>query len=328
MVHEGPKAAEAADRLARPITIEERKLASAHPWADELAGFEHWGLLGGVHAVERADFAELRESGVREIVYFCDNDEPGLLVPKPFSRRWGQKFRVIKLDRRWPPGWDIADPMPSQLFDDSVPTEERPSLRGLMRPATWATKMGVASGKKGRPAHKLNEAFASDWYHVTKPSVYVPRDFPEKKYDKREFDAETRPFSDVAETSRLFDADDKTHAAGLEYLPDKLPGLISLNHNTGLVLNTHVPTKIVPIKGDIAPFLDYLEGLLPVEEERHEVMRWVATLIARPDIRMEFALLMISETQGVGKTTLAEKILTPLLGPWNVSFPSEKGGGG
>ena len=142
MVHEGPKAAEAADRLARPITIEERKLASAHPWADELAGFEHWGLLGGVHAVERADFAELRESGVREIVYFCDNDEPGLLVPKPFSRRWGQKFRVIKLDRRWPPGWDIADPMPSQLFDDSVPTEERPSLRGLMRPATWATKTG------------------------------------------------------------------------------------------------------------------------------------------------------------------------------------------
>jgi hypothetical protein len=39
---------------------------------------------------------------------------------------------------------------------------------------------------------------------------------------------------------------------------------------------------------------------------------------------MHYALLLVSETQGVGKTTLAEKILAPLIGVHNVSFPNEK----
>ena len=52
-------------------------------------------------------------------------------------------------------------------------------------------------------------------------------------------------------------------------------------------------------------------------------MRWLATLIARPDVRMRYGLLLISTAQGVGKNTLAV-ILKRLLGPSNVSFPSEK----
>jgi hypothetical protein len=52
--------------------------------------------------------------------------------------------------------------------------------------------------------------------------------------------------------------------------------------------------------------------------------RWVATLIAKPDVKMNYGLLLVSETQGVGKTTLGEKILAPLLGINNVSFPGEK----
>jgi hypothetical protein len=67
-------------------------------------------------------------------------------------------------------------------------------------------------------------------------------------------------------------------------------------------------------------FLDYL---FPDPGERHEVARWCATLIARPDIRMEYGLLLVSETQGVGKTTLASAVLAPLVGYNNVSWPSE-----
>ena len=53
-------------------------------------------------------------------------------------------------------------------------------------------------------------------------------------------------------------------------------------------------------------------------------MRWCATLVARPDIRMEYGVLLISEMQGVGKGTLGERILAPLVGPWNCSFPTEQ----
>jgi hypothetical protein len=38
---------------------------------------------------------------------------------------------------------------------------------------------------------------------------------------------------------------------------------------------------------------------------------------------MRFALLLVSRIQGVGKTTLAQDVLAPLVGRHNVSFPSE-----
>jgi len=58
-----------------------------------------------------------------------------------------------------------------------------------------------------------------------------------------------------------------------------------------------------------------------MKRDRIELMRWCATLIARPDIKMNYGVLLISETQGVGKSTLGEKILAPLIGKLNASFP-------
>jgi hypothetical protein len=53
------------------------------------------------------------------------------------------------------------------------------------------------------------------------------------------------------------------------------------------------------------------------------VLKWCATLIARPSIRMGYGLLLISEQQGIGKTTLGAHILAPLVGLHNTSFPGE-----
>jgi hypothetical protein len=39
---------------------------------------------------------------------------------------------------------------------------------------------------------------------------------------------------------------------------------------------------------------------------------------------MLYSVLLMSETQGVGKGTLGEKILGPIIGEWNVSYPSEQ----
>jgi len=59
------------------------------------------------------------------------------------------------------------------------------------------------------------------------------------------------------------------------------------------------------------------------ESECHEVMRWCATLIAKPEIRMGYGMLLVSEKQGIGKTTLGAHILAPLVGDQNVGFPGE-----
>jgi hypothetical protein len=66
-----------------------------------------------------------------------------------------------------------------------------------------------------------------------------------------------------------------------------------------------------------------MEHLIPNEIERIETMRWCATLIARPEIKMMYAILLISETQGVGKSTLGERILGPIIGEDNTSYPTE-----
>ena len=78
----------------------------------------------------------------------------------------------------------------------------------------------------------------------------------------------------------------------------------------------------MPSRGDAARWHDFLRRLFPVAADRHEVERWCATFIARPDIRILYSMLLISLTHGVGKTTLGT-ILARLAGMWNVSHPNE-----
>jgi hypothetical protein len=63
--------------------------------------------------------------------------------------------------------------------------------------------------------------------------------------------------------------------------------------------------------------------MFPNKQERHEMSRWCATLIARPDIRMEYGVLLVSEATGIGKTTIASNVLAPLVGMHNTGWPSE-----
>ena len=76
------------------------------------------------------------------------------------------------------------------------------------------------------------------------------------------------------------------------------------------------------MEGDATLWNEFTEHLIPNEQDRAELLRWCATLIARPSVRMHYSVLLISEMQGVGKTTLAEKIMMPLIGNLNCSAPT------
>jgi hypothetical protein len=88
-------------------------------------------------------------------------------------------------------------------------------------------------------------------------------------------------------------------------------------------INLHVPSTIRPAVGSTEPWDDFMQYMFPHNRERAEVKKWVATLIARPGIRMGYSLLLVSERQGIGKTTLGSSILAPLVGDHNVAYPSE-----
>ena len=67
-----------------------------------------------------------------------------------------------------------------------------------------------------------------------------------------------------------------------------------------------------------------MHHLIPIKEDREYLLRWVATLIAKPEVRITYSVLLTSETHGRGKTTLADVILRPLIGEENTSFPNEE----
>ncbi|WP_417585163.1 primase-helicase family protein [Nitrincola sp.] len=59
-------------------------------------------------------------------------------------------------------------------------------------------------------------------------------------------------------------------------------------------------------------WIEFLERLFPIEEERKQVVQFLAHMIQKPEERPSFALLLTSE-QGTGKGVLFSEILYPLL---------------
>lgn len=314
MVHEGAKAAKHVDALCQ-----DKELLAKHPWGEMLSDYEHWGLIGGALAPHRANFDELHAEKPSEVIYVCDNDFPGRTVPQEFAKCYKQSLKCIMFPSDFPPSWDMADPMPSSKFSEDGRWLGKP-LESMLMPATRATEL-VPTGEKGRPAAVLRMPFREEWVHTITPEVFTHVDWPADMLGSEEFNNKVRPFSDVHDTSRLVKTDAAAKSAYIKYDPSQASGLTTIDESR--VMNTHVPTKIKSEKGESKPWLEFMEHLVPRTEERLELMRWCATLVARPDLKMQYGVLLISETQGVGKGTLGEKILAPLVGENNVSYPSE-----
>jgi hypothetical protein len=313
MVHEGAKAAAAAEALASSADGE-----TYHPWAKELRQYEHWGMIGGALAPHRTDYDELHKRKPEEVIYVADNDHPGKEALQRVSRHYGRRMCGVMFDGRWKEGWDMADPMPEEMFEDGRFTG--PPLRDLIEPATWATDL--LKGEKGRPSAVIRRDFAEEWFHCVQPEVFVHRERPNVLLGTNEFNNVIRPHSDVDDTARLLKAHKAGKGVNLRYSPSSPSGVYT--DDRGLrCLNTYVAPKLEEEKGDPTPFLDFLTHLIPVDEDRREMARWLATLIAKPQVKMMYGVLLVSETQGVGKSTLGDRVLAPLVGEHNVSRPAE-----
>lgn len=324
MIHEGAKAARFVEWLIRDESSAARAARAAHPWTEELQDYEHWGIIGGALAPHRADFDELHHEKPIEAVYVCDNDWPGRSVLQEVSRHYSNSLKGVIFDGRWPLAWDLADAFPEKMFTKSeLGTRFKgPTLKALMIPATRATELIPNPAEKGRPIAVMRRQFKEEWMHSVQPEAFVHVDFPNRILTTTEFDTLVSPFSDLNETARLLKKDLANKSFSLHYLPTQKSGLFG-SREKGRFINTHCPTAVKYENGSEAPWIDFMENLLPNPGDLEEAFRWCATLIERPEVKMLYGMLLISETQGVGKTTLGEKILTPLVGESNVSFPSE-----
>lgn len=100
-----------------------------------------------------------------------------------------------------------------------------------------------------------------------------------------------------------------------------LPGETAeiFDEDGGKSLNIWIKPDILPIKGDVTPFLDHIKYLVDQEQFAADyLLDYFAHLIQFPEKKIKSTILMIGQP-GIGKSFISETILTPLLGSQNTT---------
>jgi hypothetical protein len=351
IIHEGAKAAARWRRLVRLAKKGDRAAVdylAAHPWGCALGSGLHLGWSGGAFAARNTDWAALARVNIKCVHIIADNDVPGhkairtissLLKPHPI------KVFALRFDSRFPEGFDLGDEMPGSLFEDRNGSRIYigPSYRELLTPATWTTRRfdPPPTGKRGRPPSpifSLRPEFTKEWFVIPENdgARFVHEDRRTHRLDEHGLNVLVAPFTDTgANVAKLLIQDDTRRVDGLAYRPGAESiftedGKRLLNTWTAPILQPRSEAarkkqaacpKAADWEPEWQPWTDYLKHLLPVTEDREHVSRWLATLIARPRVRMKFGILLFSRQQGTGKSTLHE-VLRRVLGSDNVSNPN------
>lgn len=318
-IHEGAKAARHCRWMAEGKDASARKALAAHPWGAELVGAAHLGWIGGALNPARTDWSALNKAGVERAYIVADNDEPGKAAIADIAQRLRCTTLSVEFSGRFKRSFDLADPFPPEMFSGKFYVG--PTMRDLTQPATWATDQVANPTGSGRPISVLRESFSRLWAYVEEADAFVCTEMPEILRSEAVFNKVVAPFSHVSDTARLVVRNYKGRSAKLCYRPDVEARLV--DHRGSNAINLHVPAAIRPAHGDPGPWLEFLRYMFVNDSERLEVERWCATLIARPESRMGYGLLLISERQGIGKTTLGSQVLAPLVGHHNVGYPGE-----
>lgn len=332
MVHEGAKTAAFWDGLINdPTRRAERKDYErvAKSWVEHCADCEHWGAIGGALAMHRCDFKELHDMKIEgHLEYSCDNDTAGVEASKTFSRYMaGKEVRVIKYNNSFRAGWDLADPIPPELLDKNGRVKLR--LEDMMRPATWATQVSEKKKGPGRPSHSLTLKFKEEWYHCTDVKMYFHATMPGQAYEEQAFNCFVRPYSDVEDTAKLLRASEQGKVAFPSYDPSRPYGPFNRGEGKNLYFNEYVEprfdgySRVEAKRLDHGLLKEYFERLIPDDEDRHKLIKWVATVCVCPHIKMDYAALVVSEEHGVGKSTLGN-LMRGIVGECNTSQPNEK----
>jgi hypothetical protein len=298
MIHEGAKTAAYLQRLT-----------DSHPWAEDLKWYVHLGWPGGALRPHGVDWDPIRSLPIHQrVVLVCDRDQVGEEAATKISSKLRRSLMVIRFPHEFPQGFDLADEFPKL----SKPL----SMDDCMEPATWATQP-VETG--GKPAFKLNAQFVDEWLFSDDPAVYVHKDQRNRLRSAETFNRIVGTFSDIRDTAALLNKHLSSKCGGITYVPtrmtnNKMPPITIIKNGERLI-NTYLPSIIVPIDGDERPWLDYLVNMIPDAGDRAKLSKLIATWIAT-DVRTSYGVLLISEAQGVGKSTLAH-VLTKLLGDRN-----------
>lgn len=253
-----------------------------------------------------------------EVIIVPDNDFVGKFRIKQISRKFRCATYYSRFDSRWPRSWDVADPLPENMFNDEG-LYQGPDFQDLLQYCSWATEeIGVEGNKI---IYGIRESFAENYVRIQNLRHYADINNPEITIDKEQFNVAVRAYSDVPDTANLLAKASGHICDKVTFMPNMPSGLIDVNGD--YCLNQYVDRRMKPMAlNDTSAFWDFMEYLIPDELERKHVIRWMATLYAKPETRIGYGILLLSKLQGVGKSTLLD-VLAALIGKRHVSFPGD-----
>ena len=320
-VHEGAKAAiEIQKRIDVSVEYYSRRKddGSLPPrtngvlpehWLEFLSDSAHIAYVGGSGYVDRVDWLRVVETArdieAKEIVFCPDNDYVGKKPVKQVSRALqdfdGPVSYINYEGNGFPEAWDLADEVPEHIFE-SEGGSVGAGLEGLCLPMDWATKMVHVQGTD-EMVPILRDKFLQRWL-VDDQGLFVDLLKPKLRYKRETFNQLNRSFSDSTNVAGLMEKQATKVISRRVYRPGNPSRLIMEEGEVGLNLFEDKRPRSLPyVDQDNDFFWRMLEHLVSSEEERRELVRWIATLIVFPETRFEYGLLLIGG-QGVGKSWL------------------------
>lgn len=322
-LHEGAKSA----KYCR------EELNKSHPWYNDLKDAAHLAWVGGALNPHRTAWKALRDARPDMVYIVPDNDPEGYSAVPYIAKQLDCITYSVQWPDVFPMRFDLGDEFPEKMFkeDEHGKMEYTEcTFRECLVNSTYLTKLVVEDGK----AHMELRSHAKNLYvHILKADLWVCRLDPKIMLDDILLKKYIRKYHhNIGGNNRILElfnlSQDKIYES-FSFRPDKYeagsPGIVS---DGILTFNRYAPGPIdgknISISEDLyKPWEEFLSYLFPVKEELDHVKRWIATLVAKPEIRMKWGMLMISFTQGVGKSTLGEKILMALVGVHNASVVRE-----
>lgn len=183
---------------------------------------------------------------------------------------------------------------------------------GLEEHAIAASLDSAFSHGSANPARWL--AVARDWIFVAGEDKYY-HPASGAKIKPQAFRTEFAAFSGDAPIDRMLHVGECIETVqDFHFDPTMPPGVVQ--HGGRLWWNTYALPSVVSEPGDVTPFVNYLEHLVPDQESREHLVKMLAHQVRNPGDKLTYALLMTSREHGTGKSTLFE-IMFELLGSTN-----------
>lgn len=330
-IHEGANSAKYAHRITNDDASENDELRETFGMAGELFGYLHLGGMGGAGNPGKVNVDIINELFPEQVILCSDNDDIGRSYMEYIGRQIKAPTLLLdwRLDYkgRFPETYDFANPMPASCYLTDAEGKRHyvgPKLDDITRDITFLTYLSIPPATPANPnppvVEHIHDYAMDKCVYIDEADLYIIEG------ERGNAGRLAKPFDAMisnrvvgkSSTAKLYAKYGGKRARASMVLPGYPYGVITVEGDT--VFNLWRPSPIRPLHIDAKPWHDVCEFIFPQEHDRKLFLKTLYTLVARPKVKLKFAMLLYSPVLGLGKSALSENVFMKLIGEHNTNF--------